>query len=132
MFVCEDGRQLFHLLCFIMCGGHVLCIYGHIYTYIYIYTYIHIYIYIYAVELITWPFFGHFRVNNLAMVELITWPSFFEPIKIGVFGDFWCTVMRGWCQISVSRKRIWSKRVFWKNKFAPFFGGFWLHFIVAA
>ena len=45
-------------------------------------------IYIYAVELITWPFFGHFRVNNLAMVELITWPSFFEPKKIGVFGDF--------------------------------------------
>ena len=44
-------------------------------------------IYIYAVELITWPFFGHFRVNNLAMVELITWP-FFEPIKIGFFGDF--------------------------------------------
>ena len=48
----------------------------------------HIYIYIYAVELITWPFFGHFRVNNLAMVESITWPSFFEPIKIGFFGDF--------------------------------------------
>ena len=48
----------------------------------------HIYIYIYAVELITWPFFAKSRVNNLAMVELITWPSFFEPIKIGVFGDF--------------------------------------------
>ena len=47
-----------------------------------------VYIYIYAVELITWPFFGHFRVNNLAMAELITWPSFFEPIKIGVLGDF--------------------------------------------
>ena len=51
---------------------------------IYIYS-MHIYIYIYAVELITWPFFGHFRVNNLAMVELITWPSIFEPIKIVFF-----------------------------------------------
>ena len=48
--------------------------------------YIYVYIYIlYAVELITWPFFGHFRVNNLAMVELITWPSIFEPIKIVFF-----------------------------------------------
>ena len=45
-------------------------------------------IYIYAVGSITWPYFGHFRVNNLAMVGSITWPSFFEPIKIGVFEDF--------------------------------------------
>ena len=51
-------------------------------------AYIYIYIYMYAVGLITWPFFGQSRVNNLAMVELITWPSFFEPIKIGFFGDF--------------------------------------------
>ena len=48
----------------------------------------HIYIYIYAVGSITWPYFGHFKVNNLAMVGSITWPSFFEPIKIGVLGDF--------------------------------------------
>ena len=37
---------------------------------------------------ITWPYFGQSRVNNLAMVGSITWPSFFEPIKIGVLGDF--------------------------------------------
>ena len=45
-------------------------------------------VYIYAVGSITWPYFGQSRVNNLAMVGSITWPSFFEPIKIGVFGDF--------------------------------------------
>ena len=57
--------------------------------------YIYVYIYIYAVGSITWSYFGHFRVNNLAMVGSITWPSFFEPIKIGVWGDFLCTVFQG-------------------------------------
>ena len=52
------------------------------------YIYIHTYIYICAVGSITWPYFGQSRVDNLAMVGSITWPSFFEPIKIGVLGDF--------------------------------------------
>ena len=39
-----------------------------IYIYIYMALYIYIYIYIDAVGLITWPFFGQSRVNNLAMV----------------------------------------------------------------
>ena len=58
------------------------CIHTYIYIYIYIYTYVHIYIYICAVGSITWPHFGHFRVNNLATSRSITWPPFFEPIKI--------------------------------------------------
>ena len=29
--------------------------------------------------------------------------------------------MGGWCQISVSRKRIWSKKVFWEKKVCTFF-----------
>ena len=40
--------------------------------------------------------------------------------------------MRGWCQISVSQKRIWSKKGFFGKNGHLFFGGFWLHFIVAA
>ena len=40
------------------------------------------YIYIYAVGSISWPHFGHFKVNNLATSRSITWPTFFEPIKI--------------------------------------------------
>ena len=55
----------------------------------------YIYIYTCAVGSITWPFFGHFRVNNLAMVGSITWPSFFEPIKIGVLGDFFVHSFQG-------------------------------------
>ena len=43
------------------------------------------YIYICAVGSITWPHFGHFKVNNLATVRSITWPPFFEPIKIVFF-----------------------------------------------
>ena len=88
-----------------------------------IYIYIHIHIYIYAVGSITWPFFGHFRVNNLAMVGSITWPSFFEPIKIGVLGDFLCTVFRGWCKISVFEKKLVKKGVSEKKNCAPFFWG---------
>ena len=34
-------------------------------------------IYIYAVGSISWPHFGHFKVNNLATVRSITWPPFF-------------------------------------------------------
>ena len=41
-----------------------------------------------AVGSISWPRFGHFKVNNLATVGSITWPPCFEPIKIGVLGDF--------------------------------------------
>ena len=37
---------------------------------------LHLALQIYAVGSITWPYFGHFRVNNLAMVGSITWPSF--------------------------------------------------------
>ena len=95
-------------------------------------AYIYIHIYIYAVGLITWPFFGQSRVNNLAMVELITWPSFFEPIKIGFFGDFWCTIIRGWCKISVFEKKIGQKRGFRKKNVHLFFWEFWLYFLVAA
>ena len=77
--------------------------------------------------------FCHFRVNNLAMVESITWPSFFEPIKIGVFGDCLCTVFRGWCKISVFEKKTFGeKRGFRKNNVHLFFGEFWLYFLVAA
>ena len=46
-------------------------------------AHIHIYIYIYIVG-----HFGHFKVNNLATSRSIVWPPFFEPIKIGVLGDF--------------------------------------------
>ena len=53
------------------------------------------YIYIYAVGSITWPHFGHFKVNNLATVGSITWPPFFEPIKIGVWGDFFLHSFQG-------------------------------------
>ena len=82
---------------------------------------IHIYIYIYAVELITWPFFGHFRVNNLAMVELITWPSFFEPIKIGVLGDFLVhSYEGGGAKLVFLEKEFGQKKVF-GQKNAPFF-----------
>ena len=92
-----------------------------------------IYIYIYAVGSITWPYFGQSRVDNLAMVGSITWPSFFEPIKIGVFGDFWCTVFRGWCKISVfEKKNLVKKGVSEKQIVHLFFGEFWLYFLVAA
>ena len=57
--------------------------------------YIYIYIYIYAVGSITWPFFGQSRVNNLATFGSITWPPFFEPIKIGVLGDFFVHSFQG-------------------------------------
>ena len=77
-FYCKTGDFLRFLSQTYPPGG-VRAIY--IYIYLYIYTHIHIY----AVGSITWPFFGHFRVNNLAMVGSITWPSFFEPIKIGFF-----------------------------------------------
>ena len=81
------------------------------------------YIYIYAVGSITWPFFGQSRVNNLAMVGSITWPSFFEPIKIGFLGVFWCTVFRGCCKISVLEKKIGQKRGFRKKIVHLFLGG---------
>ena len=55
-------------------------------------------IYIYAVGSITWPYFGHFKVKNLAMVGSITWPAFFEPIKIGFFGDFLVHSFQGMVQ----------------------------------
>ena len=84
---------------------------------IYIYVCMYVCIYIYAVGSITWPHFGHFKVNNLATVGSITWPPFLGPIKIGVFGDFMCTVFRGWCKISVFESCFWSKTRF------PFFGG---------
>ena len=55
------------------------------------------------------------------MVGSITWPSFFELIKIGVLGDFLCTVFRGWCKISVFEKN-WSKKGF-RKKMCTFFWG---------
>ena len=57
--------------------------------------YMYIFIYIYAVGSITWPPFGQSRVNNLATFGSITWPPFFEPIKIGVLGDFFVHSFRG-------------------------------------
>ena len=38
--------------------------------------YIYIYMCVYAVGAISWPYFGHFRVNNLATSRSITWPPF--------------------------------------------------------
>ena len=89
----------------------------------YVYIHIYIYLYIYAVGSITWPYFGHFRVNNLAMVGPITWPSFFEPIKIGVLGVLLCTVFRGWCKISVFEKEKLVKKGFPKKNVHLFWGG---------
>ena len=86
-------------------------------------AYIYIYIYMHAVGSITWPHFGKVKVNNLATSRSITWPPFFEPIKIGVLGDFWCTVFRGWCKISVFESCFWSKKRFPKKKMCTFFWG---------
>ena len=82
------------------------------------YTHTHIYIYIYAVGLISWPHFGHFKVNNLATVRSITWPPFFEPIKIVFF-----TVFRGWCKLVFLKVVFGQKRGFRKKHCAPFLGG---------
>ena len=82
-----------------------------------IYIYIYIYIYMHAVGSITWPYFGHFRVNNLAMVGSITWPSFFEPIKIGVWGD----LFGGGAKL-VFLKKNWSKKGFRKKNVHLFLG----------
>ena len=55
------------------------------------------------------------------MVELITWPSFFEPIKIGVFGDFLVhSYGGGGAKLVFLEKEFGQKRVFGK-KIAPFF-----------
>ena len=92
-----------------------------------------IYIYIYAVGSITWPHFGHFKVNNLATVGSTTWPPFFEPIKLGFWGDFLCTILRGWCKISVFESCfLVRKEVFERKNVHLFLGEFRLYFLVAA
>ena len=66
------------------------------------------------------------------MVELITWPSFFEPIKIGVFGDFLVHSYQGVVQnYCLGKPKMVEKGFFGKQNLHLFFGGFWLHFIVA-
>ena len=87
-------------------------------------VYVYIYMYMHAVGSITWPHFGQSRVSNLATVGSITWPPFFKPIKIGVLGDFLCTVFRGWCKNSVFEKKLVKKGVSEKKNCAPFFGQF--------
>ena len=75
-------------------------------------------------DTITWPHFGHFKVNNLATSRSITWPPFFEPIKIVFFEFFQCTVFRGWCKISVLKSCfLVKKRGFRKKGCALFWGG---------
>ena len=96
-------------------------------------AYIYIYIYTYAVGSITWPCFGHFRVNNLAMVGSITWPSFFEPIKIGFFFEIFCAQFSGGgAKLVFLKKNLVKKGVSEKKIVHPFFGEFWLYFLVAA
>ena len=81
-------------------------------------------IYIYAVGLITWPFFGKSRVNNLAMVELITWPSIFEPMKIGFFLRFFGAQLSGGGAKLVFLKKKFGQKTVSKNKIcAPIFWG---------
>ena len=91
----------------------------------------YIYIYMLAVGLITWPFFGQSRVNNLAVVELITWPSIFEPIKIGFFRFFGAQLSGGGAKL-VFLKKNWSKKGFPKKNVHLFFWEFWLYILVAA
>ena len=67
------------------------------------------------------------------MVGSITWPSFFEPIKIGVLGDFFGAQFSGGGAKLVFLKKHWVKKGISENKMCTFFlGGFWLHFLVAA
>ena len=81
------------------------------------------YIYIYAVGSITWPHFGHFKVNNLATSRSITWPPFFEPIKIG-FLRLFCAQFSGGGAKLVFLKMFWSKKGFPKKKqLCTFLGG---------
>ena len=82
------------------------------------------YIYIYRVGSITWPQFGHFKVNNLANSRSTTWPPFFEPTKVGFFEFFWCAIFRGRCKISVLKSCFGQKKGFpKKKKVAHFFWG---------
>ena len=52
-----------------------------------IYTYVHMYICIYAVELLTGPSSGVFKVISWAKLKLLTGPRSFSHYKIGVLGD---------------------------------------------
>ena len=116
--------------------GVCVCAYVCICGYLYVGIYIEIYICKNAVGSITWPHFGHFKVNNLATSRSITWPPFFEPIKIGFFCAFFVHNCQGWCKISVFESCFWSKKRFPKKKkkktCAPFFGEFRFYLIVAA
>ena len=84
----------------------------------YIYT-----VYMHAVGSITWPHFGHFKVNNLATVGSITWPPFFEPIKIWVLGVFLCTIFRGGAKFVFLKVVFGQKRGFRTKKLCTFFWG---------
>ena len=78
---------------------------------------------IWAVGSITWPFFGRFRVNNLAMVGSITWPSFFEPIKNRGFWRFFCAQFSGG-GAKLALKKNGQKRGFRKKNVHLFLGSF--------
>ena len=78
-------------------------------------------IYIYAVGSITWPHFGHFKVNNLATSRSITWPPFFEPIKI-VFFEIFCAQFSGGGAKLVFFEKMVKKGVS-EKKCALFWGG---------
>ena len=79
-------------------------------------------IYIYAVGSISWPHFGHFKVNNLSTSRSITWPLFWT-YKNRFFGFFQCTIFRGWCKIIGLKSCIWSKKCFFPKKGCAFFLG---------
>ena len=78
-----------------------------------------------AVGSITWPHFGHFKVNNLATAGSITWPPFFEPIKISGFGRFFGTQFSGGGAKLVFLKVVFGQTRGFRKKTncAPFFLG---------
>ena len=94
---------------------------------------IYIYMYMYAVGSITWPHFGHFKVNNLATSRSITWPPFFEPIKISFFFRFFgAQFSGGGAKLVFFKVVLGQKRGLRKKNVHLFFGEFRLYFIVAA
>ena len=82
---------------------------------------------------ISWPHFGHFKVNNLATARSIIWPPFLEPIKIGFFEIFCAQFSGGGAKLVFLKVVFDQKKRFLKNKnCAPFLGEFRLYLIVAA
>ena len=73
-----------------------------------------------AVGSITWPHFGHFKVNNLATSRSTTWPPFFEPIKTGIFKFFSAQFSGGGAKL-LFKKLFWSKKEVSKKKSCELF-----------